>query len=89
METKKEEISQLVESLGNEPKERENIPDFMEWMNQANPMTDKKPTQTGKKGCKSGKCGNNKKTFIIVGVILFFVMWAGYGIFNFIENLFK
>ena len=89
METKKEEISQLVESLGNDPKERKNIPDFMEWMNQANPMTDKTSTQIDKKGCKSGKCGNNKKTFIIVGIILFFVMWAGYGIFNFIENLFK
>ena len=88
METKQENIGQMIDGLGNDNKSISATPDFIEWMNQNNPLTDQVSSKkTGK--CKSGKCGNNKQTFIIVSVILFFVMWAGYGLFTFIENLLK
>lgn len=86
MKPNKQEVNNLIDALGNEKKTIASTPDFMEWMNATNPLSDVKPTER-KKGCKSGNCGNNKKTFIIIGVILFIVMWAGYGIFSFIANL--
>jgi hypothetical protein len=87
MTINKTEISQLVDSLGNEPKPKSSTPNFIEWMNDNNPLSDNQPTTPKKKNCKSGNCGNNKRTFILVGVILLVVMWAGYGLFTFIENL--
>ena len=88
METKKAEVSQLIESLGNEPKHQNASSDFVEWLNKANPM-EQTPKAPGKKNCKSGNCGNNKKTAIIVAIIVFMIMLAGYGFFTLIGDIFK
>lgn len=88
MEKTKNEIVKSLEDLGNEKKTITPNPGFVEWLNETNQLSDNKKTGTTKK-CKTGNCGNNKRTFIIVGVITFFIMWAGYGFFTFIQNIFK
>lgn len=89
MNKQKEEIGKLIESLGNDKPNSATSPDFMEWMEANNPLSDLQLEPNKKSKCKSGNCGNNVKTFTIVGVILFFVMWAGYGLFSFIEHMVK
>lgn len=89
MEKQKEDISALIDAVGNEPNNDTPVPNYIEWMKQNIPATDinAEPKKKGK--CKSGKCGNNTKTIIFVSIILFITMWAGYGLITFIENLFK
>jgi len=87
MSIEKLEINQLIDSLGNEPRPKEGTADFVEWMGKNNPLSD--ISQSDKKPkCKSGKCGNNKFTFTIVGIIVVVLMLAGHGLFTLIEKLF-
>lgn len=89
METTKKETLELIDSLGNEPKNRNSSSNIIEWMEQNNPLTNMEgqPEQKGK--CKTGKCGKNGTSIAVVSVILFVVMLAGHGLFTLIEKLIK
>ena len=84
-----EQTDQYNDTLGNETKIVPATHDFIEWMTKNNPLSDMPEQKQNSSKCKSGNCGNNRKTFIIVGALLFLTMWAGYGIFTFIEHLIK
>lgn len=89
MEKQKEDVSKLIDGVGNEPSNQNQVPNYVEWMQKNVPKSDIYVEPKNKGKCKSGKCGNNTKTIIFVSIILFITMWAGYGLITFIENLCK
>ena len=89
METDKKEIAKLIDSIGNESQHQGIVNNLNEYLQAKNYMEPSDTTSKPKSKCKSGKCGNNTTSFIIVGVLVILIMLAGHGLCNLLENMFK
>lgn len=90
MDINKKEVVDLIESLGNEPKQSNSVQNPLNWLQQNNPLNQStgEPIKS-KPGCKSGKCGTGPKTIAAIVAIILVIMLAGHGLFSLVENLFK